>query len=158
MIYEILSNLNRLKIRKVVFINGHGGNTSSIVAALKRSRESFGMIGSIIEWWTVWGDRTIFGQKFEAHAGYTETAFMLASRPEAVKMEYAVLVSTKQFDKDIEILRAGLAKFNGGVVWLPLKTGDVSDTGSMTEAQPKRGGWNQGLFKDNERILRESNE
>jgi hypothetical protein len=61
---------------------------------------------------------------------------MLASRPEAVKMEYAVLSSTKQFDKDIEIIRAGLAKFNGGVVWLPLKTGDVSDTGSMTEAHP----------------------
>ena len=135
-IYQILSNLNRMKIRKVVFINGHGGNTNSIVAALKRARETFGMVGSIIEWWTVWSDRTIFGQKFEAHAGYTETAFMLASRPEAVKMEYAVLSSTKQFDKDIEIIRAGQAKFDSGVVWLPLKTGDVSDTGSMTEAHP----------------------
>jgi len=136
-IYEVLSNLNRLKIGRVVFINGHGGNTSSIISALKRARENYDMIGSILEWWTVWGDRTIFGQKFEAHGGYSETAFMLAARPEAVKMEYAVLSPTKQFDDNIEILRAGQAKFNGGVVWLPLKTADVTDTGSMTESSPK---------------------
>lgn len=135
-ILEILINLNRLKIEKVVFINGHGGNTSAIVAALKKVRDTHGMIGSIIEWWTVWGSKTIFGQKFEAHAGYAETAFMLASRPEAVKMEYAVLSPTKQFDDEIEIIRAGTAQFNGGVVLLPLKTVDVSDTGSMTEAHP----------------------
>jgi creatinine amidohydrolase len=135
-IYELLSNLNRLKVGRVVFINGHGGNTSSIISALKRARESYGMIGSILEWWTVWGDRTIFGQKFEAHAGYSETAFMLAARPEAVKMEYAVLSPTKQYDDNIEIIRAGKVKYEGGVVWLPLKTGDVTDTGSMTEASP----------------------
>jgi creatinine amidohydrolase len=135
-ILEILINLNRLKIEKVVFINGHGGNTSAIIAALKKVRDTHGMIGSIIEWWTVWGSKTIFGQKFEAHAGYAETAFMLASRPEAVKMDYAVLSPTKQFDDEIEIIRAGTAQFNGGVVWLPLKTVDVSDTGSMTEAHP----------------------
>jgi creatinine amidohydrolase len=135
-IFEILSNLNRLKIGKVVFINGHGGNTSSIVAALKRARDSYGMVGTIIEWFSSWGSRKIFGQRFEAHAGYAETAFMLASRPEAVKMKYAVLSPTKQFDADIEIIRAGQARFDGGVVWLPLKTADVSVTGSMTEAHP----------------------
>ncbi len=136
-IYEILLNLNSLKIGKVVFINGHGGNTSAIVAALKKVRETHGMIGSIIEWWTVWDSRSIFGQKFETHAGYAETAFMLASRPEAVKMKYAVLSPTKQFDEEIEIIRAGAAQFKGGVVWFPLKTADVSATGSMTEAHPR---------------------
>ena len=153
-IYEILSNLNRLRISKVVFINGHGGNTSSIVSALKRARESYGMIGSILEWWTVWGDRTIFGQKFEAHGGYSETAFMLAARPEAVKMQYAVLSPTKQFESGIEILRAGQAKYEGGVVWLPLKTADVTDTGSMTEAGPS-----EALgSKDYSKITREFSE
>jgi hypothetical protein len=51
-------------------------------------------------------------------------------------MEYAILSPTKQFDDDIKIIRAGLAKFDGGIVWLPLKTADVSDTGSMTEVDP----------------------
>jgi creatinine amidohydrolase len=135
-IYEILTNLNREKIGKVVFINGHGGNTAAIVAALKKARDDFGMLGSILQWWTVWGSRKIFSQKFEAHAGYAETAFMLASRPEAVKMEYAILSPTKQFDNDIKIIRSGLAKFDGGDVLLPLKTADVSITGSMTETDP----------------------
>jgi len=135
-IYEILVNLNRQKIGKVIFINGHGGNTPAITSALKRARDDFGMLGSIIEWFTSWGSRKIFNQNFEAHAGYSETAFMLASRPEAVKMEYAILSPTKQFDDDIKILRAGLAEFDGGVVRLPLKTADVTDTGSMTEADP----------------------
>lgn len=135
-IYEILTNLNREKIGKVVFINGHGGNTAAIVAALKKARDDFGMLGSILQWWTVWGSRKIFSQKFEAHAGYAETAFMLASRPEAVKMEYAILSPTKQFDNDIKIIRSGLAKFDDGDVLLPLKTADVSITGSMTETDP----------------------
>jgi creatinine amidohydrolase len=135
-IYEILANLNRHKIGKVLFINGHGGNTPSITSALKRARDDFSMFGSIVEWFTSWGSRKIFNQNFEAHAGYSETAFMLASRPEAVKLEYAILSPTKQFDDDIKILRAGLAEFDGGVVRLPLKTADVTDTGSMTEADP----------------------
>ncbi len=135
-IYEILANLNRHKIGRVLFINGHGGNTTAITAALKRARDDFGMLGSIVEWFSSWGRRKIFNQNFEAHAGYAETAFMLASRPEAVKMEYAILSPTKQFDDDIKILRAGLAEFDGGVVRLPLKTADVTDTGSMTEADP----------------------
>jgi len=135
-IYEMLTNLNRLKISKTIFINGHGGNTTAIVAALKKARENFGIVGAIIEWWTAWGSRKIFSQKFEAHGGYAETAFMLASRPEAVKMEYAILSPTKQFSNDIKILRAGKAKYDGGEVWMPLKTADVSDTGSMTETDP----------------------
>jgi hypothetical protein len=36
------------------------------------------------------------------------------------------------------VLRAGLAEFRDGLVRIPLKTGDVTETGSMTEADPKK--------------------
>ncbi|HUV33794.1 MAG TPA: creatininase family protein, partial [Candidatus Desulfaltia sp.] len=72
----------------------------------------------------------------EQHAGYAETALTLASRPEAVRMGKAVVTETRQVDEEIQILRAGLARFRGGVVRIPLRVIDVTDTGSMTEAHP----------------------
>lgn len=48
------------------------------------------------------------------HGGYAETALMIVSRPEAVKMEYAVLTPTKQVDKEIQLITLKLAKFKGG--------------------------------------------
>jgi len=136
-IFEILQNLARHGVNRVVFMNGHGGNTASIIEAAKKARDEMNMICAIIDWWTAWESRKIFGQGFEAHAGYAETAFMLASRPEAVKMKYAVLTPTKQLDNEIELIRAGKGIFKEGVVWIPLKTADVSSTGSMTESHPK---------------------
>jgi creatinine amidohydrolase len=135
-IFELLTCLARNGVTHVVFVNGHGGNTPALITASKLARDKYGMLCSICDWWTAWEHRKIFGQKFEAHGGYAETSFMLASRPEAVKMEYAVLSSTKQHDQDIKIIRAGKGIFKDGYVLIPLKTVDVSDTGSMTEASP----------------------
>lgn len=135
-IFELLTCLNRNGITHVVFVNGHGGNTAALIAAAKEARDEYGMLCSMCDWWTAWEHRKIFGQGFEAHGGYAETSFMLASRPEAVKMEYAVLSPTKQHDDNIELIRAGKGVFKDGYVWIPLKTADVSDTGSMSESSP----------------------
>jgi len=135
-IFELLTCLDRNGITHVVFVNGHGGNTPALIAAAKDARDEYGMLCSMCDWWTAWEHRKIFGQGFEAHGGYAETAFMLVSRPEAVKMEHAVLSPTKRLDDDIEITRAGKGVFKDGYVWIPLKTADVSDTGSMTESGP----------------------
>jgi creatinine amidohydrolase/Fe(II)-dependent formamide hydrolase-like protein len=61
---------------------------------------------------------------------------MLASRPEAVRMDRAVLTPTRQVDDEIQLVRSGLARFKDGLVRIPLSTVDVSETGSMTEAHP----------------------
>jgi hypothetical protein len=52
-------------------------------------------------------------------------------------MNKARLTATKQVDEDIQLIRAGLARFKGGLVRIPLSTIDVSDTGSMTETHPE---------------------
>jgi creatinine amidohydrolase len=135
-IFEILTSLNRYGIERVVFINGHGGNTGAITAAARRAKEEYGILSAISHWWDILRDKPIFGQPVIAHAGYAETAFMLASRPKAVKMDLAVLSATKQVDKDIQLVSLLEAKFKGGYVQLPTNTADVSDTGSMTEAHP----------------------
>lgn len=135
-IFEILQNINRNGVDHVVFMNGHGGNLGGIVEACKKAREDFGMMCAICQWWDILQE-PVLGHPSEEHAGYAETALSLASRPEAVKIEKAVLSATKQHDKNIELIRAGKARFKDGIVTIPLKTADVTDTGSMTEAHPE---------------------
>lgn len=135
-VYEILQSLSRNGVERVVFMNGHGGNLGAIVGAAKEARDDFRVLCAIVQWWDVLRSKSIFGHPAEEHAGYAETALMLASRPQAVKMEYAVLTPTRQVDEDIQLISAGLARFRDGVVRVPLRTLDVTDTGSMTEAHP----------------------
>jgi creatinine amidohydrolase len=133
---EILSCLSQRGITRVVFVNGHGGNLGALTEAAKEARERYGMLCAVCMWWDALANKPVFGQPAEAHAGYAETALMLASRSEAVKMEYAVLSPTKQVDEQIQLIKAGLAKFQDGLVRIPLRTTDVTDSGSMTEAHP----------------------
>ncbi|UCD44101.1 MAG: creatininase family protein [Candidatus Bathyarchaeota archaeon] len=135
-IFEILESLDRYGVERVVFMNGHGGNTGALTGAIKEAREDFGMLCAICHWWDILLKKDLWGHPAEEHAGYAETSFMLASRPEAVRMERAVLSPTKQVDPEIQLVRAGLARFRDGVVRIPLSTADVSETGSMTEAHP----------------------
>ena len=135
-IFEILSCLNNYGITKVVFINGHGTNLGALTDAAYEAREKFGMVCAICQWWDTLVNKPVFGQPAEAHAGYAEAAFMLASRPEAVKMEYAVLSPTKQLDDDIQLIHLRLARFKDGLVRPIMRVADVSDTGSMTEHHP----------------------
>jgi len=135
-VFDILTSLSRYGITRVVFINGHGGNLGALSEAAREARERYGMLCAIAQWWDIL-NRPIFGQPVMAHAGYAETAFMLASRPEAVKMEFAILSPTTQVDEEIELVSLGSAKFRDGIVRIPLKTADVSHSGSMTEAHPK---------------------
>lgn len=134
-IFEILSSLNKYGINKVIFVNGHGGNVGALSEAAREAREKYGMLCAITQWWDILS-RPILGQPVMAHAGYAETAFMLASRPEAVKMELAILSPTTQIDKDIQLISLGSARFKNGTVRIPLKTADVTYSGSMTEAHP----------------------
>lgn len=135
-VYEILKSLARYGVRRVVFMNGHGGNTNGLTLAAKIARDDFEMLCAICTWWDILCNKKILGQPAEQHAGYAETSFTLASRPEAVRMDLANCMETKQVDEDIQFMRAGLARYKNGVVRIPLQVVDVTDTGSMTEAHP----------------------
>lgn len=87
-IYEILRSLDRYGVDRVVFMNGHGGNLGALTGAAKKARDDFGMLCAVVQWWDILDKKSIHGHPAEEHAGYAETAFMLASRPEAVKLEY----------------------------------------------------------------------
>jgi creatinine amidohydrolase len=135
-VYEVLESLARYGVKRVVFMNGHGGNNTGLTLAAKRARDDFGMLCAICTWWDILHNEKVLGHTAEQHAGYAETSFTLASRPEAVRMELASCMETKQLDPDIQFTRAGLARYKNGVVRIPLQVADVTDVGSMTEAHP----------------------
>jgi len=135
-VYEILESLSRYGVERVVFMNGHGGNNTGLTIAAKWARDDFGMLCAICTWWDILANEKINGHPAEQHAGYAETSFTLASKPEAVRMELANCMATKQIDPDIQFTRAGVARYKNGIVRIPLQVADVTDTGSMTETHP----------------------
>ncbi len=49
---DICRSLHRNGIRKVIFLNGHGGNREPLVRAGRNVRE-LGMLAAILEWWAI---------------------------------------------------------------------------------------------------------
>ncbi|MGY1502424.1 mycofactocin biosynthesis peptidyl-dipeptidase MftE [Streptomyces sp. QTS52] len=70
---------------RVVFVNGHGGNTATLDAALAQLRAE----GHHVAWT---GCETPGG---DAHAGRTETSLMLRLDPERVRLDAAVAGDTR---------------------------------------------------------------
>ena len=117
-------------------MNGHGGNNTGLTLAAKMARDEFDMLCAICTWWDILSNEKILGHPAEQHAGYAETSFTLASKPEAVRMELANCIATKQLDSEIQFTRAGVAKYKNGIVHIPLQVADVTEVGSMTETHP----------------------
>jgi hypothetical protein len=49
---DICKSLNRNGIRKVIFLNGHGGNRETLIRTGRRVRK-LGMVIAIVEWWVI---------------------------------------------------------------------------------------------------------
>jgi creatinine amidohydrolase len=89
---DILTALHRHGFRRVLIVNGHGGNTPCLSAAVQTVAESLpGLRVKNFQWWTDAEAYSIvtreMGVQQGSHAADGETAFMLAIRPQAVHIE-----------------------------------------------------------------------
>lgn len=81
----------------VVFVNGHGGNSGAVTAAVDTLR----LEGRhVLSWWPKWPQRADGGAK-DLHAGRIETSLMLAIDPGLVRLELAA----PGVDADLDELR-----------------------------------------------------
>ncbi|MBM3327410.1 MAG: creatininase family protein [Calditrichaeota bacterium] len=88
---DILHSLHQHGFRRILIVNGHGGNTASIASAVQTAAMDLpGLQVKNFQWWT---DEEAYrviietlGEQTGSHASLGETAFMLAVRPQAVKM------------------------------------------------------------------------
>ncbi|MBN1436060.1 MAG: creatininase family protein [Sedimentisphaerales bacterium] len=107
MIKDVVVSLRKHGIRKILLLNGHGGND---FAPLVRQMQSDTDIHIFLcNWWTVGRDKydTIFDRP-DDHAGTFETSVAMALYPELV--EYDVAGDGKTRDFKFEALRQGWVK------------------------------------------------
>lgn len=110
--------LNYYGVRKIVIVNGHGGNLSALMDLARELREK-GIFVSIFQWWPVAGKLLpdIFKPEERSHACAEETSVNLALHPHIVDTNEAV----------DEEPRKHIAQMEG--VALPLDTADYTSSG-----------------------------
>jgi len=83
--------LNYYGVRKIVIVNGHGGNINALTELARELREK-GIFISIFQWWPVAGKLLpdLFKSEERGHAGAEETSVNLALHPHIVDINKAV--------------------------------------------------------------------
>lgn len=116
---DIVASLHHQGIRKLVIINGHGGNNfKNMIRDLAVDYPDF--LIATTEWFTIVPPQGFFEEK-DDHAGELETSVMLHYHPEWVDMELAGEGVSKSF---------ALASLNEKIAWVPRNWQRVtSDTG-----------------------------
>ena len=119
-LHDIVCSLDLQGIKKLLIINGHGGNSfKGFIRDIAAEKPDFLVISS--DWFSIIPRKDYFDAAVDDHAGEQETSVMMHYYPELVKFEYAGKGSAKKFNVD------GL---NGRVAWVPRNWSKVtSDTG-----------------------------
>jgi mycofactocin precursor peptide peptidase len=87
-------------VRRLVFVNGHGGN----VGVLREVVELLRAEGRDVRWWSC---VLPVGFVSDAHAGRTETSLLLALAPESVRLELAEAGNTAPLPELLPAMRVG---------------------------------------------------
>jgi mycofactocin precursor peptide peptidase len=105
---------------RVVLVNGHGGNTEALAAAV----EQLSAEGHAVTW------RPCRTESVDLHAGRTETSLLLHLRPDAVRLDRAEPGDTRPLTEILLAMRAGgvAAVSPNGVLGDP--TGASADEGA----------------------------
>jgi creatinine amidohydrolase len=120
---DLFRSLVRHGFRRVLVVNGHGGNTAALASALHLVSDDLPLTAKTFEWWTdaeayrVVTDR--LGPQIGSHASPGETSFMLAVRPAAVKLNRLTGRDTPAYaGRDFVTMRNFAIKYPDGIIGL----------------------------------------
>jgi len=144
--YEIARNLSYHGVRRVIFVNGHGGNFPAL-QEISRTLRLERIHAVVFQWWTSPSSIALQSKLFQhkgTHAGGMETSIVLAIRPELV-------------DKDSYDEAAKGAPATFGIVkhgsQLPLDTIDFSPSGATLDPREATAEKGKQLFAESEENL-----
>ncbi len=150
-VFEISSELCRWGVRKILFINGHGGNTTYLEEVGVRLRE-MGMLTPIFNWWelikTIDPDvvkkaATVPNAKADriSKTRGVETAVAMALLPKAIPPDsLRVIYSKELFGGQMQTNFFSGVVFRGVKVPMPLMTRESAEYGEIgTNATPELG-------------------
>lgn len=131
---EIGESVYRAGVRKIVFVNSHGGNSSVLDIVTRELRERFGMFAVLTSWHRLGYPDGLFSAEEKLHGihgGEIETSLMLAFAPESVRMEKLddFVPVTKSMEQEFNHLRAAVP---AGFGWM---TQDLQETGAIGNAK-----------------------
>ena len=109
---EIGASVARAGVRKLVFFNGHGGNTAAMDIVARDLRVRHGMLTASCSWFGLFDSTDLFDKRelvHGIHAGEGETSVMLAARGHLVDMSLArdFTSSSEQWADDYDYLGVG---------------------------------------------------
>jgi len=89
---DVCLSLKAYGVKKILVVNGHGGNISALTEAARELRERESVFVTVFQWWPLAGKLLpeIFSQEERGHAGAEETSLNLFLHPQLVNMEKAV--------------------------------------------------------------------
>ena len=102
-IKEVIHSIHYHGFDKIIVVNGHGGNSASIMLAISEYNDIHDMICLLFEWWQ---DeeliQSIFGIPSAIHADAVETSTVWAARPDLVRPErFEGLTSAEKWGREI---------------------------------------------------------
>jgi len=110
---EIGAGVARAGLRKLVLFNAHGGHVGAMDIVARELRESHDLLVYSVSWFHLplvdAGGQPLVTERFDVHAGESETALMLALAPELVRSDAAEAFrpSSEQRARDYPILGNG---------------------------------------------------
>ncbi len=151
LLLEVASSLHKWGVRKILFINGHGGNTFYLKEVAIRLREK-GMLCPIFNWWELIKliDPPLAKQTATVpphddpricKTRGTETAVAMALAPEAMSPESLRIIYAKQlFGDEFKVDFFNGVVFRGVNVPMPMWTRETAEYGELgTNATPNLG-------------------
>jgi len=115
----ICLSLKAYGIRKLLLVNGHGGNVAALTELARELREKEEFFMVVFQWWLLAGKLLpeLFSREERGHAGAEETSLNLCLHPQLVNMKKAVDEKPSQMISMLEGLM------------LPLDTIDYTKSG-----------------------------
>jgi creatinine amidohydrolase len=88
---DVCLALSYYGVRRIVIVNGHGGNLPALIELARELREKEVLV-SVFQWWQAVGKLLpdVFKPQERGHAGAEETSMNLALHPHMVNMDKAV--------------------------------------------------------------------
>jgi creatinine amidohydrolase/Fe(II)-dependent formamide hydrolase-like protein len=85
---DVSASVARAGFRKLVIVNGHGGNSSLLATMIRDIRQDTGLLMFLIDFARLYGDNlpgVVPSGKYDIHAGRFETSLLLARYPHLVR-------------------------------------------------------------------------